>query len=983
MRISAFITIVNVKDGDKGDQGTTATPSSEYALIYENTTPTDSTIWKTEPPSPWFLGLEYWSRTRYTWSDGRTTFSTPTRCSDMNALMTSSAYFRTFSDPGTLEKDLRNRKNIGLVLKAESNGYQNALVTWKVGTATYEGDIVELSLPCSNLTDVLEIESVLSYTRAGSPRSLGGSFTVPVIDVTEYTRCHGMLASPPEIQDAIDGDCFVLRSGEDFIPMVYENASWIQLTSENMDRYPDAMSKCGNTVVLESSDIPKTSTALYAYFSSLFSKSANIDFISTQDLQIRDGGVIRSTGKESIGDGRSGFIIKADGTSEFVGAVIRNADLTDTRIERLDADVLRTVNATVSGESFEGRLDSTPFWNMGSAVSDAMGKSSSNAITEKQGTISATHAEGGTIDVAFDAALYVTSETERTKERTLLSKAIDGSNSGTAYAVPLLPSRIQSSIRLGGSNYVAKITATGASCLGTRQYSFDGGSWTNYDSVEFGYETVKGRTIRLRQVLEGVLHDTSGCTRSKVGNTTSDTMYSRCACGNGRMVISNRGKLLSFPVDSPSSVSTYTLESYYSSVYGLAYGNGIFLATAMGSVQGRVLSGGSNGTSWSILSQEKFDNLFFANGYFHAHKMGTGTDGWVRSTNGSSWSTDSFRSTDPFNAPNSAANSSFCYGNGIYMQVCHLKLNASSVYKSSDGTFWSAVNLGGSSLGCVAFHEGLFVVHETDTAAYHVSGDSGVTWDRRTHSYTPARNTSMSALNSAFYSSDREGYVYKIPIVNGTPTSSSPGSVTATYSFKSYAVGLNLLDASGRKLLTLTTAESYHSGSFRYDNEEMTSGLPYYYKFGGIYKGGQKVASGSFDMFSSIRIAWNRIYNSRDSYNRTPSVVTWSGTSLTIVNTDNYSSRIRSNDLFSALSISFQIISEAKGAYTKDMYPQESGKYDIGSATRKYDQVHAVQFNGKLSGDVQGNLTGNSSGKHSGDVNEEGTTHKVWGAVWN
>ncbi len=54
----------------------------------------------------------------------------------------------------------------------------------------------------------------------------------------------------------------------------------------------------------------------------------------------------------------------------------------------------------------------------------------------------------------------------------------------------------------------------------------------------------------------------------------------------------------------------------------LAFGNGIFLALCSGSVQRRVLSGGANGTSWSELSSEAYDNLFFANGYFYAHVFG-------------------------------------------------------------------------------------------------------------------------------------------------------------------------------------------------------------------------------------------------------------------------------------------------------------------------------------------------------------------------
>ena len=995
MKVSSFITLLNVKDGEKGEPGSpggagkpgsdgkTATPITQYALIYETEVPGSSSIWSDSVPAPWYLGLEYWSRTRYSWSDGSVTYSEPLKCTDINTLMLSSVSFGVSYTPETFERNLRETGDVLLKLTASSSSYQNASVSWTINGKSHSGETAVLAYKKNTAPASVAVTVKLSFTRAGIASSFEQSFTITSIDTTEYTRCYGVSTAVPTDGWIINGDCYVKKNGSDLIPMVYENGSWIQITSANMAQYPEAMSKCGNAVVMEGSDIPKTSVALYAYFSSLFSKSANIDFISTQDIQIRDNGVIRSTGKEAIGDGKSGFIIKSDGTSEFVGAVIRNADLTETRIERLDADVLRTVNETLSGESYKGKLATTPYWNLGSAVSSAMGKSTQNAVTNKAGSLKVTHAEGDELNADFSATIYVTSEAERTKDRVLLSKSVDGSNAGTAYSVPSLPAKVQSSIKLGGSAYLAKITATGASCYGTKQYSFDGTNWTDYDSIEFSYEAVKGKTIRLRQVLKGALYDASGCSVSQASSCSADTMYPRSAVGNGRMVISNTASIISFPLDNPSSVSVYTPENYYNSIYALAFGNGIFLASGLGSVQGRLLSGGSSGTSWSVLSSEKYDNIFFADGYFHAHKSGTGSDGWVKSTNGQSWSADNFRSYDPYGMNNSHSNSSFCYGNGVYLQVCYVKLASTVIYKSTDGVNWSSISPGATNLGVVSFHNNLFIAHEMESAVYFVSGDNGVTWAKRTHSNKPRHMNTLKGINSAFYGADSDGKIYKIPIVNGTPTASTAGTITAHYSYKGYGTGLNLLDANGRKLLTLTTAESFYTGTFTYNSDNLVSSLTYYYKFGGIYKGSTAVASGSFDMFSSITIAWTRIYNAKDSYGKTSSVITWSGTSLTIINSDNTASRIRSNDLFSALSIAFQVISEAKGAYTKDVYPQESGKYDIGSATKKYDQIHANQINGKLVGNVQGDVTGNSSGTHTGNVNSQGTTHKVWGAVWN
>ncbi len=972
--------------GSDGKDGKSCKPINEYALINEGAIPNSSTSWNEALPSPWYLGLEYWTRIKYVWSDGAIAYSSAQKCVDANALMLSTATFDISFTPKTYEINLRDETQFLIEFKASYSAYQNAAVTWTVNGEVYDDDGNGLTLASKRNTAPKSIKgnAKLNYTRAGKPDSIVLSFEINGIDVTDYTRCYGLKTTNPTVNDVLHGDCYVKQSGVDYIPMVYQNGTWVPITAENMATFLDAMSKCGNAVILDGKDIPKTSTAMYAYFSSLFAKSANIDFISTQDIQIRDKGVIRSTGKTAIGDGKSGFIIKSDGTSEFVGAVIKNADLSETRIERLDADVLRTVNTTVSGEKYTGRLDTTKYWNLGAAVSDAIGKSSANNITLKSGALHVEHAEGETLDADFSAVLSITSEAARTADKSLLSQSVDGSNSGTSYTVPSLPNKVQSSIKIGGSRYLAKIEATGASCYGTKQYSIDGSNWTNYDTLEFGYEAIKGKTIRLRQVLTGGLYDVNSCTRTKADSTLSDTMHANSAIGNGRMVISNRGKLISFPIDNPSSVSVTTLPNAYNCCYGgMAYGNGIFLASVSGSVQKRLLSGGATGTSWTELSTENYEGLFFANGYFHAHKSGAPSDTWVKSTDGRSWSADSFSYIDPYGLPNSIINTSICYGDGVYLMVCYVKWEASKIYRSTDGSHWATVSPGATNISGLAYQNNLFIAHEMKSNTYYISGDKGITWQKKTHLYTPQNLTSICGYDSTFYGADSEGYIYTFPIENASPTTTITGSVTAVYNYKSYDLGLNLLDGNGKKLISLGTGESYYTGTFLYNGEDMTSSLSYYYKFGGVYKGNTKILSGSFDMFTSISVTWNRIHNTKDSYSKKPSVITWSGTSVTIINADNTNARIRSNDLFSALSLVFQVISEAKGAYTKDLYPQESDVYDIGSATKKYDQIHAKQLNGLLVGNVQGDLKGNSNGTHTGDVNSQGTTNKVWGAVWN
>jgi hypothetical protein len=235
-----------------------------------------------------------------------------------------------------------------------------------------------------------------------------------------------------------------------------------------------------------------------------------------------------------------------------------------------------------------------------------------------------------------------------------------------------------------------------------------------------------------------------------------------------------------------------------------------------------------------------------------------------------------------------------------------------------------------------------------------------------------------------FYAIDSAGYLSALTLGEATPTAYTAGTLSAAYNYSAYDVGVNLLDGQGAKISSHTTASDYYTGSFILDGTNLSSALgSYCYKFAGIFKAGTQVASGAFDMFQSIAIAWNRIYNSIEGPVAGPAIVSWSGTSLTITGAGGATSRIRSNDLFSALSISFTVIAEAKGAYTKALYPQQAGQFDIGVSTNPYANVHAATFHGSLQGSVNGNVIGNVTGDVSGNVNAQGTAKKVWGAVWN
>ena len=992
-------------DGKAGSDGLSVTPIHQFALLEEGASPGAATQWSETLPGPWYYGYEYWTRVKQVWSDStpqepHITYAEPFLDVGANTLLRNSISFAIRSSRSTYERNVRSVENSIVVLTADSRGYENPTFLWTINGEEHTGSQIALTIQKDSAPEQIAITCIMHFSRLGSASTLQKDLTLSSVDVTEYIRSYGILTDTSAITDAIEGDCYVRLEGDDYIPHVYTSGAWIPLHAQNAAQYPEAMSKCGNAVILGGANIPSTSTALYGYYRNLYAQTANIDVLSTQDLQIIDTGRIRSMGKGAIGDGNSGFIINSDGTSEFVGTVIRNADLSETRIERLDADVLRTVNEERTGETFTGKLGTTPFWDLGTVMGDLIAQVGANAVTHKGGSFVATKVEGGDVSLTYENVLHITSSAERNKDRSLLDQPVTTANAGTAFTVPGIPPYTEAPAKLGGTSYLAKITSTGATVSGKKQYSLDDGtSWNDYGEQILAHAAFKGKTINLRQVPDGILYDPGSCTVGRVsGISTAQGSTPHMATGNARMVVGWQSGLYSFPTGNVGSVSSHELSIAYNSTLGLAYGNGLFLAICSGGVQSRVLSGGADGTSWSETGTAAYDNLFFANGYFHAHRLSGGAGAWDRSADGVSWEAEAFSCAHPFTTyPNDIMNSRIAYGKGVYIQTFYVTLSSAYVYRSTDGLNWTAINVGSACLTGVAYGEGFFLAYEYNTAFYFVSGDGGLTWSRRSLGYTPNKMGSAvfsetganpastgSALTKVFYSIDNYGYLSALTLKPASPDAYTAGSLTASYDYSAYDVGVNLLGPEGRKVASHTTAKDYYAGSFTFDGTDLALGLgSFYYKFAGIFKAGAQVAAGAFDMFQSIAIAWNRIYNSTEAPETDPAIVTWAGTSLTITDTQGQTSRIRSNDLFTALSISFTVIAEAKGAYTKSLYPQESSSYDIGVPTNPYGNVHANTFHGDLQGDVDGNVSGNVTGDVTGNVNAQGTTKKVWGAVWN
>lgn len=145
-------------------------------------------------------------------------------------------------------------------------------------------------------------------------------------------RFFEMLDIPPSRGDNnnepfITGDHYITPAG---VPMVYDESteSWREILTGD-EHYALIMENCGNYMMSNDVDITSSMTALYGYFSTIYSNSIVADSIATKQLTLNNQGVIRSTitlpdgttkGYEP-GDGEkygvAGFCIMADGTAEF------------------------------------------------------------------------------------------------------------------------------------------------------------------------------------------------------------------------------------------------------------------------------------------------------------------------------------------------------------------------------------------------------------------------------------------------------------------------------------------------------------------------------------------------------------------------------------------------------------------------------------------------------------------------------------------
>jgi len=209
----------------------------------------------------------------------------------------------------------------------------------------------------------------LTYALGSATGTLSKSVYLSSTDVTSYYECFGILTESP--LGAIDGDCYVLQSGDDYLPYIYSGGEWILI--DDFSANSTQASKIRDAIMSSGVNIPSTSTALYAYFRNLSAQNANLDYLSSADITLKTSGKLHSDGYEQgtvrkLIDGdldpettKKGFYQDYDGNAEFFRADIYQANMNEGVLNnvtvngKLNSATLVTQVTDVIGDSYRNK----------------------------------------------------------------------------------------------------------------------------------------------------------------------------------------------------------------------------------------------------------------------------------------------------------------------------------------------------------------------------------------------------------------------------------------------------------------------------------------------------------------------------------------------------------------------------------------------------------------------------------------------------
>ena len=921
----------------------------EYTVSTSQSSPGSGATWSSNVEN-WSVGKYIFKRYRYKYDDGSPdTFSTETIYdSTLTEQYLNMVEFSFTPDRATYQVDKRIINGVPTTIRITPNifGYGNLNISYAVSPTSSSISVNDnvISIAKDTLEASFELTMSATYTLGSTSTPLSYSYVFTAEDVTEYNKNFGVQSSLPSSK-CFEGDICCLVTNGTYKPYEYTNEQWVEIST--ITDSPEAISRIRDTLLASGINVTESSTILYAYIKNLAAQNAVIDAISTKNMELQSGGVIRSTGKE-YNDGNDGFYLDSQGKAEFVNILVKDSTLTGTLV----SEVLETTVTPEEGQIMSSTLESNKWFLMGSMISHISGDTTNfphNTMLSNNNIQITNLVDNSTIS-RNTSAMYVDgvatsmSITPPTFSGAGLEQTFryPSTNYNRASSFVFFPSRKR-------LNYTTVPSAT--------YYTY---SWeTSTGSLTWRKTSYPSNQSQPANTSEGVRYASAAQpTGTKYYTYTQEgtaTLYDYTAIthkyeGYWETTSSNTSTTTSTASTKPKPKRTDTRTSTASP------GD-----TAYSIVPGTV-TGSSGNWQWEVTSTHYVFRVNTDPGAYPVEEEYTG------------------KTSIPQDDPDPSE-----YNDGDTYVTEYWQRASYTAYYYKQVTHTATVHTNQGKGTPVSTYSDIYPNCYYQLSSSTTAPSSGWT------SYSPGTtlNISIPSNQNLWFkesftpAADRTEKIYTVSNYEINTTSpatyddgqSSAGSFSNASIRPNYSVGLNILSSNGSSSLTRFTVndDTWHNGTFKINNITLataTSISPSSITNGSKWVG-LGSASGSSSNIASFNISYNKIYSRSENLNVPSGVnlveINYNGKNVDGLLSNQTYFAINEKDLFTSLTFEFTPYAKPRGVYLKgNIIPSAGSTWDIGGPSKEIDDIYANRFHGNLIGDVQGNVQGNVDGNVSG-----------------
>ena len=946
-KCSSSYTITVLNDGTPG-----GTVIEQYALMVGSARPSSSDF-QDSRPSGWYVGCVYWRRLKIVNSDGSQTFSEAEVDNTASEVMQSMVSFSIQCNCTTYPKDLRSNDPVSIIFKAVSNHYLGPSFSWEINGSAYTGSTVTLNYTKATVPVSIVASCTLSSAVAGHTYTAQASaIQTHAVDITRYNLNLGILSAEPSGL-FVDGDSYALQSGGDYLPYVYNHGTWVPI--EDASYWPDQIAQIRDTILANGIDIPRTSSVLYAYIGNLSAQQAQIDKLSTSQIVLQNGGELRSANyaEDEHGNPSAGFKIDHNGSSSFVGSKVVNSVVSGS----FTSKPLETQEET-AGSEITGVFSSTEEYNDSDVYRAIDGHAPASEITELS---SGTHTYGSDM---ISGVLKLIDDSQRTVSRTAGERT--DINDGSVYSA-LIPVQC-GNCSVWGTPIEKRLQTLAYD--GVRksqlQFSLNNSTWTSFEASRGNIPRSAGQRIYVRQLLDTSQVDVGSIhiwnTRAvpldcDVVLATEDTIL---IAGTGAIHKSTDGGFSWIQVWSGSGKVT-----------GLAYGNGVFVATS--SDFGILRS--TDALSWTNVSPQGIGwnavYVAFGGGKFRTSAASGNIRYAYESTDGQSWSAIS----------GEYLSGHVAYGNGIWVHTRSIYKKISfiqgqfitveshgdgTIQSSTDGILWATRcildDLYESSQ--IIFAKDRYLLFKQDQSGSAKCILSSISLSAWTDAIEPSASTPGCCYTGGriiFIGSGIQQYCPYARYTDADWTLTETGTLGIGYDYSAFPLGINLLGTNNGLLATITNDNTSWRTQKTVISSWAVNPAPYCH-FSAFMQNGAAIESFDARRYTEgtlFRIIFTK-YGGSSVNLVSPSSgshqynIKWNSfTFVVMLNGATVASFDCSDHFAAARALQFTPVGQLDAILVKDVIPKEDSAYALGAPGREFISAHIETVYGHLAGSAE------------------------------